>query len=304
LGRVHKDCVVLASNRAQIGYAEFVAWQIRQAGASDLPIFIASADASQQDLQHDVAKILPIEIADFIAALPQVARLKEYTYWRLPAIAAAAQDFDRVLYLDTDFFVCGADFRTIFDIDLRGAPIAAVRDAHQSARPKRCPNEFRILDIANAPYFNAGLLLVDGRAFTDGGCIQQIEQIATARSHALTAHDQSVLNILFHANWLEISPVWNWQFSYRHTLYTPYLDLELLHLAGRVKPWNDTDLHVPAIVSATYRRFVGAHPPSGAIHNATLSWASLAKHLWYRTRYQAWLDRFPDKYEGQLARAF
>ena len=104
----------------------------------DVSILIASADASSENLKGDYAKILPIDVSGFIEKLPQNKRLKQYTYWRLPAFAEAAQKFDKILYLDTDFHVLGAKVMKLFDIDMKGAPLAAVRDVHQSIRQTGC----------------------------------------------------------------------------------------------------------------------------------------------------------------------
>lgn len=292
--------MVLTSNRAQIGYAEFVAWQIRRQGCTDVPIFIASADAQQGDLQKNVATVLPIKVNDFISSLPQNARLKQYTYWRIPAIATLAEQFDRVLYLDTDMLITGANLRRLLDLDLAKAPIAAVRDVHQSVRPHRVAREFLALELPNAPYFNAGMLLIDGPAFVRDDRVAQIEQIARTHPYALTAHDQSLLNIAFHNNWLELSPVWNWQFSYRNTLLTPYLDLEIMHLAGAKKPWNDQEHTLPALARQCFTVYAGMEgsPPPAKL---SPSLREIIKHLRYYKRYQNWLQRFPDRYRGILS---
>ena len=299
-----RGCMVLTSNRAHIGYAEFVAWQIHRQGCTDVPIFIASADAKQGDMQHNVATVLPIKVNDFIVSLPQHARLKQYTYWRIPAIAALAEQFDRVLYLDTDMLMTGTNLRRLFDLDLAKAPIAAVRDVHQSVRPRRVAREFRALGLPNAPYFNAGMLLIDGPAFVRDDRMAQIEQIARTYPTALTAHDQSLLNIAFHGNWLELSPVWNWQFSYRNTLLTPYLDLEIMHLAGANKPWDDQKYTLPALARhsyAVYSGTTGSPPPPAKL---APSLGAIIKHLRYYKLYLNWLQRFPDRYQGVLSTPF
>lgn len=297
------SCVVLTSNRAYIGYAEFVAWQIRRQGLSDLPIFIASADAEQHDLQKNVATILPIKVDDFISNLPQNARLKHYTYWRIPAITTLAEQFDRVLYLDTDMLITGGNLRRLFDIDLEGAPIAAVRDVHQSVRPQRVAREFLAMGLPNSPYFNAGMLLIDGPAFVRDKRTAQIEHIARTHPLVLTAHDQSLLNIAFYNNWLELSPVWNWQFSYRNSLLTPYLDLEVLHLAGANKPWDDPKHNLPALARHSYAVYSGI-TDSPTLSKLSPSCRDIIKHWRYYKRYQNWLQRFPDRYRGILAEPF
>jgi hypothetical protein len=86
-----RNCILLASNEAYLKYAEYVAWQIRDAGLHEVTILIASADATHAHLKGDYAEILPIDVSGFINKLPQNKRLKQYTYWRLPALAEAAK---------------------------------------------------------------------------------------------------------------------------------------------------------------------------------------------------------------------
>ena len=87
-----------------------------------------------------------------------------------------------------------------------GAPIAAVRDVHQSVRPNRKANEFSKLGWSNAPYFNAGVLLIDGAKFLEENAIAMIENCAQKYPQALTTYDQSLLNLAFYKNWLNCLP--------------------------------------------------------------------------------------------------
>ena len=293
------NCILLASNAAYLEYAEYVAWQIRDAGLHDVTVLIASADASNANLRGDYAEILPIDVSGFIDKLPQNKRLKQYTYWRLPAFAEAAKKFDKILYLDTDFHVLGTDLMKLFDLDMKGAPLAAVRDVHQSVRPDRLPNEFKILGWDNAPYFNAGMLLIDGVQFREENMLSVLEKFALDYSHALTAHDQSLLNLAYYKNWLELSPVWNWQLSPRNCRIYSSFDVELVHLAGEIKPWSETRGYIDEEFILKYRSFSKTQPNE---HDATISIGSTLKYIlknkWYLKKYQNWIERFEGKFDG------
>ena len=103
---------------------------------------------------------------------------------------------------------------------------------------------------------------------------------------------------------MEIAPVLNWLFSNRNKVLTPYLDLELLHLTGPTKPWNDPLRTLPAIVRATYAGFARDGDGSATPLPDTVRLSHLVKHLRDRNRYAAWLRRFSDKCEGILAKPF
>ena len=176
---------------------------------------------------------MPIEVSGFISKLPKQT-LEEYTYWRIAGIAEAAKIYDKILYLDTIFMFLALNLDEIIDLDMQGAPIAAVRDVHQSVRPHREANEFKKLGWNNAPYFNAGVMLIDGAQFRSRNALEMIENCAQKFPEALTTYDQSLLNIAYYKNWLvELSPVWNWQLSPRNFEYTHSFDVELIHFAGR-----------------------------------------------------------------------
>ena len=295
------NCILLASNAAYLEYAEYVAWQIRDAGLHDVTILIASADATGANLRGDYAEILPIDVSGFIDKLPQNKRLKQYTYWRLPAFAEAAKKFDKILYLDTDFHVLGTDLMKLFDLDMKGAPLAAVRDVHQSVRPDRLPNEFKILGWDNAPYFNAGMLLIDGAQFREQNMLSVLETFALDYPHALTAHDQSLLNLAYYRNWLEISPIWNWQLSPRNCRIHELFDVELVHLAGEIKPWSESHEYIDEEFILKYRSFLKIQLHE---HDAKTSIGSTLKYIlknkWYLKKYQNWVGRFASKLDGIL----
>jgi lipopolysaccharide biosynthesis glycosyltransferase len=294
-----RNCVLLASNVKHIEYAEYVAWQIRRAGLREISVFIASADASSENLRGDYAEVLPIDVGGFIDKLPQNERLKQYTYWRLPALAEAAIKFDKILYLDTDFHVLGTELKKLFDFDMEGSALAAVRDVHQSVCPDRYPNEFKILGWDNAPYFNAGMLVIDGVQFRQLNMLSEFEKFAMNYPHALTAHDQSLLNLVFYKNWLELSPVWNWQLSPRNCRMYKSFDVELIHLAGDVKPWSETPEYLDEEFIASYEAFANIHR-DGLRENPSiwLSMKNFLKNRWYRKPYQNWVDRFDNKFDG------
>ena len=142
----------------------------------------------------------------FVSKLPAEQRLREFGYWRIPGIAEAAKTYDRILYLDSDIHVEGSNLEKLLSIDMKGAPIAAVRDVHQSVRPHREAHEFKKLGWNNAPYFNAGVMLIDGAKFLRENAIEMIENCAQKFPHALTTYDQSLLNIAYYKIGLNFLP--------------------------------------------------------------------------------------------------
>jgi len=298
-----KSCILLASSDSYTRYSEYVAWQIRQVGLSDIPIFIASADATPSESRWHSAQIMPIEVSGFISKLPQSERLREFGYWRIPGIAEAAKTYDRILYLDSDIHVEGPNLEKLLSIDMQGAPIAAVRDVHQSVRPNREANEFNKLGWSNAPYFNAGVMLIDGAKFLRENAIEMIENCAQKFPEALTTYDQSLLNIAYYENWLELSPVWNWQLSHRNFQIYPSFDVELIHVAGETKPWSEESGYIPDSILKKYREFIGDHESQSVQERRIIKdFKYFLKNRWYLKKNRNWVERFESKFEGILVK--
>jgi lipopolysaccharide biosynthesis glycosyltransferase len=298
-----KSCILLASSASYTRYSEYVAWQIRQAGLEDIPIFIASADAKPSELRGLSADIMSIQVSGFISKLPQSERLREFGYWRIPGIAEAAKTYDRILYLDSDIHVEGSNLEKLLSIDMQGAPIAAVRDVHQSVRPHREANEFKKLGWNNAPYFNAGVMLIDGAKFLRENAIEMIENCAQKFPEALTTYDQSLLNIAYYENWLELSPVWNWQLSHRNFQIYPSFDIELIHVVGETKPWSEGSGYIPKNILMKYREFIGDHSHRSVHERRAINdFKYVLKNQWYLKNYRNWVERFESKFEGILVK--
>ena len=84
-------------------------------------------------------------------------------YHRLPHISDAAffrlmmqhLPVDRALYLDSDMVVTQS-LHDLFNLDMRGYPVAAVQDSVLARIEWKHP-----IDLHTTPYFNSGMLLAD-----------------------------------------------------------------------------------------------------------------------------------------------
>ena len=174
----------------------------------------------------------------------------------------------RVLYLDADVVVQG-DLRELFAAPLPPrVPLAAVprADAHfRYARyVKKCDGVYasryggaRL--NASAPTFNAGVALVDLRAWAQLALTREAEwwmaRHADAPDGLWALGSQPIMHLMLHGRWAPLPPRWNLDGLGR----VPALRAEalararLLHWTGRRKPWLRDGLyarlfarHVPA----------------------------------------------------------
>lgn len=165
----------------------------------------------------------------------------------------------RVLYLDGDTITCG-DVSPFFDLDLKGALIAAVPDVlvlnmltERRWRKKYSDRiqyfEKLMVPAATHHYFNAGVILFDcDRIRGSGDLADQMVNMTAASKYELL--DQDYLNFIFREKVLFVDPGWNcfWgrinrarrlmkNFSYPKVAMK-LNDVRIIHFPGARKPWQ------------------------------------------------------------------
>ncbi|HEY4201224.1 MAG TPA: glycosyltransferase family 8 protein [Devosiaceae bacterium] len=171
----------------------------------------------------------------FLAGLAFHKKLTNMVYARLLLDELLPADVERVIYLDCDMLVRGP-LEELAKLDLQGRPIAAVLDAgrHKQMLGRDFRQNADLFDF-NFAYFNAGMLVIDRRAFG----LADLPGV-TRRMHEnglldRIQYDQAVLNLVFKDNWLPLDFRWN--------LICPWpaheaLEPQILHYTGHRKPWN------------------------------------------------------------------
>ncbi|KAI0922076.1 hypothetical protein AcW2_006871 [Taiwanofungus camphoratus] len=129
---------------------------------------------------------------------------------------------ERVLYLDADVLV-RANLRELWDIDLKGKPIAGVTDVGYPLGHE---------DIQRGPYFNAGVLLMDLTEIR-----REFEQLKEPfGSFENTRYrDQDALNTHFASSWLPLELKWNAQGLGTYARL-PSIDRDTLELSSMRDP--------------------------------------------------------------------
>ncbi len=223
-------------------------------------------------------------------------------YLRLALPEALSGDYRRLLYLDSDIFVQSGDFSALLRVPLDGRRVGAVRDNSQWRAPHRRPSQFKVLGLAGAPYFNAGVMLIDVERWTTGRLLEQAASFGRAHRKKLLRHDQNLLNAILHGDWAELSPAWNWQYTRATMLFEAMEDPHVIHFIGPRKPWSDRTGTLPNRFRRSLREFAAAHfrdaPPVGPdgrspLRDAVRMRDVLLRHLLGQGRMASYLDRFP-----------
>ncbi|MDR1145661.1 MAG: glycosyltransferase family 8 protein [Verrucomicrobiales bacterium] len=185
-----------------------------------------------------------------------VSHITLATYYRF-FIPQILPDYEKIVYLDSDLILDG-DVAELFNFDLRGKMLAAVRDPYPVIFNDRVTFADYVRDtlkLENAEdYFNAGVLLMNVRRMVAEHFTEQCVECATRLYKVLKFVDQCVLNALFADN--EVTPLPDkfnamWQYIlpvHRQRIISPeallayrkiYDDAPLItHYTTFRKPWN------------------------------------------------------------------
>ena len=294
------DCaVIVACDAGYLPYASVVAGQLARAGrgwdvliGSPDPLDLAGA-LTDAGVGHVAARDATLE-----AALPLDGRRSVATYMDVFLAGALKGRWRRILVLDADILFERGDPGRLMAADMRGRAVAAVRDNRQWRQPGKRVPDFRKLGWPAAPYFNAGVVMVDTDAWAEQDMAARCA--AFARTHlAGLGRDQALLNGVLRGNWAEMSPLWNWQFTWASAHLSAMADPCLVHFIGPEKPWlKRSEGIVPLRWRAAYAALPGADEGLGRRHwpdrrrlgRALLrQWRAAGPMLDY-------LSRFPDEY--------
>jgi lipopolysaccharide biosynthesis glycosyltransferase len=200
---------------------------------------VADADRARlADLAGGVALRWHVVTADDYArhGLRLAGLLAQPQYFRCVLPDILPPTARRAIYLDADTMVL-SDLTELHELDLDGAPVAAVLDWLPTVREAVAPWQALGLD-GDAPYFNSGVLLMDlGQWRSEDAGARALRRCLADERHLAAQgqwmqHDQYGLNVVFHRRWRPLAPVWN------HFAERPADSPRIVHLVGNGKPWN------------------------------------------------------------------
>jgi lipopolysaccharide biosynthesis glycosyltransferase len=198
--------------------------------------------------------------------------LNHITYYRVLMPWVVPQEIERAVYLDSDMIVL-ADLSRLWDDGLHGDVCRAAQDSGVPcidprvalANYRRCrrhlgsstpvPNYRELgLDPA-APYFNAGVLIVDLPRWRNADLTNRVLACLEQNRPYVRWSDQYALNVVLTGGWGQLDPRWNqganifafpsWSQSPfdRQTFEQLRDDPYIVHFTTRYKPWLVTCLH-------------------------------------------------------------
>ena len=303
----HSKAVVFACDDAYAPYALYAANGIASRNPErDFDICVCSTDglAPVRSLDPLGVRFCRIDTGGAFDDLGTDARRSQATYLRLALPVAFGDAYRRVLYLDSDVHVQGGDFSALMDAPLGGHAIAAVRDNFQWRTPGRRVDSFAAMGLPATPYFNAGVMLADVGEYARQRVREKASDFARGHPGGMLHMDQDMLNGAVMGDWAELSPVWNWQYTWASRMFEAMADANVVHFIGPKKPWKHDGGEIPLRFRRAYRAFLAEHFPDAPqvgpdgvppMENAAFLRRSLVKHLVSAGRMSAYLARFPDE---------
>ncbi len=218
--------------------------------------------------------------------------------------------YRRILYLDCDMFVEGGDIDRLLSLEIGPHPLAAVRDYQQMTRQRPQSQEFTAAGLAQAPYFNSGLLLIDTAAFEAHEVRQRSLATAETYPQAMVFADQSLLNLALHGGFAELSPAWNWQWNFDFPLVPLRYPVFIRHFIGKKKPFRESRGSHEARFSQSYTAFFRQFFPerltelAPACDPAPMTFGQVTRiayrHMQSRGIIADRISRFPDPYVAHV----
>lgn len=225
----------------------------------------------------------------------------DVVYLRLAIPHAFADEYDTILYMDADIWVQGGDFAALLALDLGDQVFGAVRDNTQWRTPKRQPEQFKRLGYRTAPYFNAGILLMNVAQYIQRDMLSRCLEIGRTHREQMIRHDQNLLNSVLQGDWAKLSPTWNWQFTWASRLFEPLVCPNVVHFIGPQKPWKTRDGRFPPRFAHGYRASLARHGwdrdipiGPGPMADPKSMRRMLVKHMMGLTKTSRYLAQFPD----------
>ena len=302
----HDVAVIVACDKNYLPYASVAAAQLARPERSydvliggplplDLPDFLRA---------KGVGHIAAVDAA-IVDALPTDARRSVATYMELFLASALRGSYRRIFVLDSDVVFERGDPGKLLRADMLGHAVAAVRDNRQWRTPNRRVREFRQLGLPAAPYFNAGVVMIDTKTWAEAGLTTRAAEFAKTKLSGL-GRDQALMNGMLHGDWAEISPLWNWQFTWSSAQLMSVTDPCIVHFIGPNKPWLDSaDGIVPMRLRQGYaqilpQHFADAKRAGGLDQRHWPAKRTLGKAMFKQWRAVGpmldYLNRFPDEY--------
>lgn len=209
-------------------------------------IYVLNTDISDEnkgklyDMESRNLKIEFCDVSSQLKAIEKKLSVRDYysltTYYRV-FIPDLYKQYDKVLYLDSDIIV-NQDVANLYKYNLGSNYVGAIQDYAVTSTEVLGEYVEQVLGISKSAYFNAGILLINSKAFRAHNIKHKFLDLLDTYSFVV-AQDQDYLNILCQNKVLWIDSKWNVQMSEEKE--RDLSKVGIIHYNFARKPWNCTE---------------------------------------------------------------
>jgi lipopolysaccharide biosynthesis glycosyltransferase len=151
------------------------------------------------------------------------------SFYRLLLPELLPNQIEKVIYLDCDLAVEG-NLSELWQADMGENYLLAVRDTWTPciSSPTGRLNYQKLGLDPNAPYFNAGVLVIDLKKWRDNHFSEKVLKYFTQNLEFIGLYDQGLLNVLLVGKWGKLDPKWNFNvtsfYDYSSNSYLAWTD--------------------------------------------------------------------------------
>jgi len=252
---------------------------------------------------RDRINLITFDFARLGERLKPRGRLSRAVFRRLFLDRVLPAEYERFVTIDSDMLIVRPGMTRLLDVDLGGHPIAAaydmifLMDFRGDWLSRRFQAARRSLGLElNTPYFNAGLMAIDRRAWRDMKLTERVTTALENKPERFPFLEQDALNSTLRGGFAPLSPRFNFMGDFL------LLDLEreiapsVLHFVNAPKPWELADWKGEARFADAYQTWFSNSPwPELAQAPVTPLWRKTKPRLTparkrFRERLTAFLD--------------
>jgi lipopolysaccharide biosynthesis glycosyltransferase len=178
-----------------------------------------------------------------LKGVPVSGHVSICTYYRLVMTELLPRSVDKVIYLDVDTIILG-DIGELWDVELGENALMAVAQEGQKVSDPYGLAMYQELGLApDAPYFNAGVLLVNVDRWRAMEFSRLAANFVGKYKSMLHFWDQDILNGVLSGAWSPLAAKWNvgisqlWRGDIMGMLQDPG-KISVMHFASAIKPWD------------------------------------------------------------------
>ncbi len=224
--------------------------------------------ADSQKMICDLAKDnVSIEFNDVSETIDQIVGslpIRDYyspsTYFRF-VIASHFPQYDKALYIDADTII-NADVAKLYDVNIGNNYVGAVPEAVMSSLPDCGAYTEKVLGIARARYFNAGMLIINSQAWRQRDVLGQF-LFLIGYYNFVVAQDQDYLNVICKNRVHYLPRRWNME-TIKSWKSVDASHIGIIHYAFSAKPWQD----INCLYGQYFWKVASKMPVYGEIKNA------------------------------------